>query len=347
MKFAVELLERFQPSRLTAQVASTREPLSLPSPEMADLVRADPLGLRLRDRPGRRGVGDEAGRLVRRLRLDRRPQPLAARPAAAAATDTVFGRALRAAETIERDLARAHAASGGDTPPPRIRFAAATRSLPRDGSWPIRAESIWNTVGSLAVILPLLYIAFRSPWLVAVGAVPSSWHGAGRWPRTRNGIPLSAAAATPRMQFGLGIDGVVLLYVAYRHGGGSSPTTAMRILRPMLSMLLGMWTTAATFYGLTVVDFPSLQELGPLIGHSMMICGVLTLVLVPALLPATPPSVSDADAGWLPRLVARRRGHPGKRSPSRRRSPRAVAALRRSDARSAARDVAGGGRGRT
>ena len=47
-----ELLDRFQPSRLAAQVASTRELLSLPSPEMAELVRADPLGLllSLRDR---------------------------------------------------------------------------------------------------------------------------------------------------------------------------------------------------------------------------------------------------------------------------------------------------------
>ena len=50
-------------------------------------------------------------------------------------------------------------------------------------------------------------------------------------------------------------------------------------------MLLGMWTTAATFYGLTFVDFPSLQQLGLLIGHSMVVCGILTLVLVPALLP--------------------------------------------------------------
>jgi len=38
----------------------------------------------------------------------------------------------------------------------------------------MRAESIWNAIGALVVILPLLYFAFRSPWLVAVGAVPSA-----------------------------------------------------------------------------------------------------------------------------------------------------------------------------
>ena len=67
-------------------------------------------------------------------------------------------------------------------------------------------------------------------------------------------------------------------------------------------MLLGMWTTAATFYGLTFVDFPSLQQLGRLIGHSMMVCGVLTLVLVPALLPRRPPRRA-APALLMPRLA--------------------------------------------
>ena len=154
----------------------------------------------------------------------------------------------------------------------------------------MRAESIWNTVGSLVVILPLLYLAFRSPWLVAVGraavgAVDSDGDGHVRLAD----VPLSAAATgAAAMLFGLGIDGVVLMFVALRHVGarrvattvprGSSPA-------PPSSMLLGMWTTAATFYGLTIIDFPSLQELGPLIGHSMMVCGVLTLMLVPALLP--------------------------------------------------------------
>ncbi len=123
------------------------------------------------------------------------------------------------------------------------------------------------------------------------------------------GIPLSAAAAgAAAMQFGLGIDGVVLLFVAYRHVGRVVSDDGREDLAgPAVSMLLGMWTTAATFYGLAVVDFPSLEELGLLIGHSMMVCGVLTLVLVPALLPATPPAVSALTTGWLPRLVVRRR----------------------------------------
>ena len=65
-------------------------------------------------------------------------------------------------------------------------------------------------------------------------------------------------------------------------------------------MLLGMLTTAATFLGLMFVDFPSLQQLGRLIGFSMALCGVFTLVLVPALLPKRAPRRNcevDLDAG--------------------------------------------------
>jgi predicted RND superfamily exporter protein len=286
-----ELLERFQPGRLAAQVASTRELLSLPSPEMAELVRTDPLGLllSLRDRLAGAASGMKldasSGAYVS---TDGRSRLLLARPRRPP-FDTVFARALFARlQTIERDLARAHAATGNDTPMPRIRFAGGHAiALEMEGL--MRSESIWNAIGALIVILPLLYFAFRSPWLVAVGAVPSALSvlvvmAAYAW----LGIPLSAAAAgAAAMQFGLGIDGVVLLFVAYRHVGRVvSDHGGDDLSGPTLSMLLGMWTTAATFYGLAVVDFPSLEELGLLIGHSMMVCGVLTLVLVPALLPS-------------------------------------------------------------
>ncbi len=311
-----ELLDRFQPSRLTAQVASTRELLSMPSPEIAELVRADPLGLllSLRDRLAGAASGMKldasSGAYVS---TDRRSRLLLVAPRRPP-FDTTFGRALYARlGTIERDLVRAHAASGDDTPMPRIRFTGGHAiALEMEGL--MRGESIWNAIGALVVILPLLYFAFRSPWLVAVGAVPSALSvlmvmAAYAW----LGIPLSAAAAgAAAMQFGLGIDGVVLLFVAYRHVGRvvadeGSPDGAEDLAGPAVSMLLGMWTTAATFYGLAVVDFPSLEELGLLIGHSMLVCGVLTLVLVPALLPATPPAVSALTTGWLPRLVVRRR----------------------------------------
>ena len=96
---------------------------------------------------------------------------------------------------------------------------------------------------------------------------------------------------------------------------------------PSVSMLLGMWTTAATFYGLTFVDFPSLQQLGLLIGHSMVVCGILTLVLVPALLPRRlPRGGADADhaaaRGVDRRAVAAPSSAPRRSSPACSASPR-------------------------
>lgn len=314
-----ELLDRFQTATLTTQVASTRELLSLPSPEMAELVQADPLGLllSLRDRLAGAASGmklDAASGAY--VSTDGRSRLLLARPKRPP-FDSAFGRTLfDRLGMIEGDLARQHAATaaaaGDDTPMPGIRFAGG-HAIALEMATLMRRESIWNAIGALVVILPLLYFAFRSPWLVAVGAVPSALSvlivmAAYAW----LGIPLSAAAAgAAAMQFGLGIDGVVLLFVAYRHVGrvvaDDGATHGPDLSGPSLSMLLGMWTTAATFYGLAVVDFPSLEELGLLIGHSMMVCGVLTLVLVPALLPATPPNVSALTTGWLARLVVRRR----------------------------------------
>ena len=61
-------------------------------------------------------------------------------------------------------------------------------------------------------------MVFRSLWLVAVGSLPSALSllvvlGV----LGLRGATLSAAAtASAAMLFGLGVDGVVLLYVAYR-----------------------------------------------------------------------------------------------------------------------------------
>jgi uncharacterized protein len=178
----------------------------------------------------------------------------------------------------------------------------------------VKRESILNGVGSLAIILPLLYVVFRSVWLLVCGALPSAASlvvalglmGLG-------GATLSAAATgAAAMLFGLGIDGVVLVYVAHRlalaEGLGVGESVAT-LGGPSASMLLGMLTTAATFYGLVFVDFPSLQQLGLVIGHSMVVCGLLTLLLVPALLPTRPPRGSIRALTWpsFASWIARRR----------------------------------------
>ena len=73
------------------------------------------------------------------------------------------------------------------------------------------------------------------------------------------------------------------------------------------SVVLAQMTTVATFLALLALDFPTLEDLGSLVGVGMLLVCPLTLVLLPALLtrrqesafrpaPATP---------WLGRLVTR------------------------------------------
>jgi uncharacterized protein len=328
-----DAIGRFDVSRMPTELASQRELLSVPSPEIAQMVRQDPLGLfgLLRDQmqgaaaafsidPTKRGYVTKDGRS--RLLLVKPTRP----PFDTDFTKQLFARIDTFTKELEAGKAskaeKAKGAGGAPAaanssendedalPPLNVTFAGAHR-ISMETEQEVRSQSVWNTVGSLAVILPLLYIAFRSWWLVAVGAVPSAiamllvlaTYAV-------SGIALSGAAAgAAAMQFGLGVDGVVLLFVAFRQrvsDGLSADQAALALGEPSSSMLLGMFTTAATFYGLTVIDFPSLQELGALIGHSMVLCGLFTLVLVPAFFPRRvkkmPPPLT---AWWLSRLVFR------------------------------------------
>ena len=172
----------------------------------------------------------------------------------------------------------------------RVEFAGGHRIAVETEAF-IRRESIVNTVGSLALILPLLYFVFRSPWLVVVGPLPSALSlivvlgilGFRRRHVVGRGHRLGRDAVRPGRRWR---RAAVRRRIASRWPEGSTRRAAVQaIAEPSKSMLLGMWTTAATFYGLMFVDFPSLQELGRLVGHSMVVCGLATLFLVPATLP--------------------------------------------------------------
>jgi predicted RND superfamily exporter protein len=335
---AKEALDRFGAARLPGEVASARELLSVPSPEVAAMVSQDPLGLFMLMRDQLQGaaasqtIDASRGAYVTK---DGRAQLVLARPVRPP-FDIDFSKQLfDQLARIEREARAAGATphpnplpAGGERgqdqadadedrlPPLMITFAGGHR-ISIETEREVRAETVWNTLGSLAVILPLLFIAFRSPWLVAVGPLPSALAilmVLGMYAIAH--VTLSAAATgAAAMLFGLGIDGVVLMFVAFRQGlsEGQSADDAVTAMGapggPASSMLLGMWTTAATFYGLTIIDFPSLQELGALIGHGMVLCGLLTLILVPALLPRrVTKRVPPLTSWWLARFVTARSG---------------------------------------
>src|SRR6266850_6098228 len=220
-----EALRRLTPDGLRAASAARRELLTVPSPEVADLVRQDPAALfdLLRDALGGAqagfsvGIGadgyvtpDGHGRLV--IARPKRPP-----------YDAEFSRALdarlRGIEQAIAGVAAGHVAAPDEEPRPplRVQFAGGHR-IAVETEAVVRRESILNTVGSLVVILPLLFIVFRSVWLVTVGSLPSLLSlvlvlGAIGFTGARLSAAATGAAA---MMFGLGVDGVVLLYVAHR-----------------------------------------------------------------------------------------------------------------------------------
>ena len=291
-----EALARLSPEGMPPALAATRELLTIPSPEITALVREDPFRLRelLQERLGAQSALRVGAQAQGYISGDGRRRLVIARPAQPP-FDTTFSHALLdrlAVIKAEREHARTVDEEGEPLPALGVEFLGGHR-IAVEAEAVVKRESITNGVASLAMMLPVLYLVFRSPWLLVVGPVPSAAAllvAIGLLGLA--GITLSAAATgAAAMMFGLGVDGVVLMYVAYRQAvaAGLEPDAAIRALGgASVSMLLGMWTTAATFLGLLVVDFPSLQQLGLLIGVGMLVCGVLTLLIVPAALARAP-----------------------------------------------------------
>lgn len=177
----------------------------------------------------------------------------------------------------------------------------------------IRSEGSFNGLLTLGAIVAIVVIVFRSLRPLIVVVIPMllaslatiAVYGAIR--------PLSmVAAGSVAMLFGLGEDGGTLMYVTYlqrRRSGADAETAVAGLSEVGLSMAIGFATTAATFLGLTAIDFPALQELGLLIGIGILACGLCTLILVPALLPRNPPpaQLREFRADGLARFTKRRR----------------------------------------
>ena len=211
-----EALDRLRPEGLSAAVASRRELLTLPSSNVADLVRHDPAGLfELTQKAFGGRAPDRDGRRIRHAGRIEPARHRASQPATVRCG--VLARARCATAQHRRSTDRSVAQDAAIPPALRVELAGGHRIAVETEAF-IRRESIVNTLGSLALILPLLYFVFRSPWLVAVGSLPSALSlivVLGILGFT--GATLSAAATgSAAMLFGLGVDGVVLLYVSHR-----------------------------------------------------------------------------------------------------------------------------------
>jgi hypothetical protein len=309
-------LGRLAAGDMRDELSRARERLRLPSPAVKELVRQDPfnyLGL-LRERlsaanafvridPAAEGYVSKDGRARLVIATPIHPP-----------FDLAFSRRVKAAFDRTTDAVRAEAAQNpdlGDAAAVRVRFAGGYH-LALETERLMRREAFFNLLGSLAGILLLLLLVFRSAWLFVAGALPMIVGGLLAAAVVGFSHPnlSGAAAGASALLFGLGIDGLVLLYARYleeRPTSASADEAVGRLGGSAASMLLGMFTSAATFLALTLVEFPSLKELGRVIGLGMVFGGIATFFLVPALLPSTVKPRRPLRMAWLPAFVARRR----------------------------------------
>ena len=258
-----QALRRVSPEGLAPALASSRDLLATPSAEVTAMVRTDPLGFHdlLRRQLSRHQFGSAitvSGNGY--ITADGRSRLIIARPVRPP-YDTEFShRLLDRLQSIGRLQGAARPEASADLPPLDVEFAGGHR-IATEAEAVIRRESITNGAGSLALILPLLWVVFRSVRLLIIGALPSALSiiivlgvlGV-------SGVTLSAAAAgSAAMLFGLGVDGVVLLYVTHRLAVADSPDGSAAIARlggPAAACARHV-STGSWFLALTVVDFPT------------------------------------------------------------------------------------------
>jgi uncharacterized protein len=311
---ATAALARFKSPRLDQEIAHARDLLSMPSAQIKALVRQDPLGLltMLRDRMGREkgfvsfdptqdGYVSQDGR-SRLVMVKPKGQPF----------DSDFCKALFQRLSVVESKARQQAAVD-DPGAGAVRIqAAGSYRVSLEAEQLIRREGIVNSIGSLVLLLLVVFGIFRTPWVMVYGFLPLAL--AAVLTLGINGIiqgSLSpATSGSAAMLFGLGIDGVVLLYLRYleeRRAGASADEAVGRMSTTASSVVLAQGTTAATFFALLFIDFPTLQDLGSLVGLGILLCCGLTLLLLPALLPRRSGTHTGRGltAAWLGRFVTR------------------------------------------
>jgi predicted RND superfamily exporter protein len=307
-------LRRLEPPALDGEIAHARDLLSVPSSDVKAYVQQDPVGLLglLRDRLGRQnGVAAFDPTQKGYVSADGRSRLVIVKPAGAPFDTDFCKRLFRRLDDVER-AARASVGSGDSSNAVKIQAAGAYRvSLEAEAL--IRTDGIVNTVGSLVLLLVIVLLLFRTPWMMLYGVLPLALAALLALGITGAiaGSLSPATSGSAGMLFGLGLDGVVLLYMRYleEQDAGHPPVEACRRMAgTAAAVVLAQVTTAATFLALMLIDFPTLQELGAIVGAGILLACAFTLVLLPALLSrgGSRRPVRARTATWLGHLVVGR-----------------------------------------
>jgi uncharacterized protein len=312
-----DALARFRAPRLEREIAHARDLLSVPSAQIKALVQQDPLGLltMLRDRMGReKGFVAFDPAQEGYVSADGRSRLLVVKPKGPP-FDTDFCKALFQRLSAVEGAAR-HDVTEADPDAAAVTIqAAGAYRVSLEAEQLIRREAIVNSFGSLVLLLLFVFALFRTPWVMLYGSVPLAL--AALLTLGVNGLvqgSLSpATSGSAGMLFGLGIDGIVLLYLRFleeRSAGRSIEDATLRMGGTASSVVLAQATTAATFLALLFIDFPTLQALGSLVGLGILLCCGFTLLLLPAFLSRRTDTQQGRalTAAWLGGFVTRAAG---------------------------------------
>jgi predicted exporter len=310
---AAEALTRLRQPALDREIAHARELLSVPSSDVKALVQQDPVGLLglLRDRMGRQnGFAAFDPTQAGYVSKDGHSRLVIVKPAGAPFDTDFCKRLFRRLDAVGR---AARASAGADESGAVNVQAAGAYRVSLEAESLIRTEGIVNTVGSLVLLLVIVLLLFRTPWMMLYGALPLALAAVLALGITGaiQGSLSPATSGAAGMLFGLGLDGVVLLYMRYleEREAGHPPAAACRRMGGTASaVVLAQVTTAATFLALLFIDFPTLQDLGAIVGAGILLACGFTLVLLPALLSRSR-SIGGGrvlTARWLGDFVVRR-----------------------------------------
>ena len=161
-----------------------------------------------------------------------------------------------------------------------------------------------NTLGTLVLVVALLWIALRSWRLIvailvslAVGLVATAAFGLVAF-RAYNLISVAFAI----LFVGLGVDFGIQFAMAYRarrHATGDS-RQALRDIGGEVgaALALAAAATAAGFYAFVPTDYRGVSELGVIAGTGMIIAFLLSITLLPALVALLRPRAEPAEVGY-------------------------------------------------
>jgi hopanoid biosynthesis associated RND transporter like protein HpnN len=168
----------------------------------------------------------------------------------------------------------------------------------------LKEGAVANNVGTVAVVLLILWLALRSARIIVavaattfVGLVITA--ALGLWMTTALN-PISVAFAV--LFIGIGVDFSIQFAVRYRaerYENDDLVTALVNTARNAGTPLtLAAATTAAGFLSFLPTAYGGISELGAIAGVGMIVAFVMSVVLLPALLKVLDPPGEAAPVGW-------------------------------------------------